>query len=239
METSPVDYKEAIEGLNKAIYHLTWLGRFWGPEGVIALDEIRAHYLKEIGEKRKAFANLQSTYYAAAGNAYAQATKRRFFKKLTWLIRASQYVLNAEIMSDNVVRISGGIEYMTPEELDIRSHILRKGKKRREALQCIEQGLSRQNVSSNSKALLLMGKAEIFAHQGNFGAADAAYAEALSLKEYIPPSTYVRILKSIAGVMTNKTIEERKKLLQNAKLIAKEVGLRDQVEKIEAIERSL
>lgn len=235
MEASSVNYREAIDGLSKAIYHLTWLGRFWGPEGVIALDEIRANYLKEIGEKRKAFANLQSTYYAAAMNAEAQAMGNRFFKKLTWLVRASQYILNAEIMSDNVVRISGGIEYMTPEELDVRSHILREVKKYREASQCIEQGLSRKDVSSNSKALLLMGKAEIFAHQGNFEAAHAVYAGTLSLREYIPPSTYVRILKSAAAAMTNKTIEERKEMLQNAKLIAQGSGLEDQITKIEAI----
>lgn len=242
MDTNPVSYKEAIDGLSKAIHHLTWLGEFWGPEGVVALDEARARYLKDAGDERRAVANLQSTYYAAAGNANAQLAKSIFWKTI-WFIRAVKFLAKSERMSDDLVRIAGGITHMMPDELDVRSHILRKMKKYDEAMQCIEEALLRKDIAPNSKALLLMGKAEIFAQAQEFGGAHVVYAEAISLYErylrLIPSSTFVRILKSMAMMQTHKTIEARKKILDKAKSIALKEGLHDQIEKIEAIERSL
>lgn len=241
MDTNPVSYKEAIDGLSKAIYHLTWLGEFWGPEGVVALDEARARYLRISGDERRAVANLQSTYYAAAGNANAKAVES-IFRETVWLPCADNFLIKAKRASDDLVQIAGGITHMTPDELDVRSHILRKMEKYGEAMQCIEEALSRKDIFPNSRALFLMGKAEVFAQgQGDFERAQIFYETALVICRGfpIPASTCVRILKSMAMTMKNKTLEERRGLLAKAKSLAEKEGFQDQIEKIEALERSL
>lgn len=240
-DKNEVSYEDVIEGLSKAIYHLTWLGEFWGPDGVVKLDETRARYLKKIGEERRALANLQSTYYAAAGNAYAQS-KKDFPLKIMWITSASRYLKRSEKKSNELVKISGGIKNMTPDELDVRSHILRKLKKYDGALDCIEEALSRNDVSDNSKVLLLMGKGEVFASQSLMKDAEDIYglAESISFNSVdVPVSTRVRILKSAAQFLINKDRDNRKDILLRAKQLAQDAGLKDQVAKIEAIGKSL
>ena len=239
-------YEKAVEGLSQAIFHLTWLGHFWGRRGVIVLDEIRSWYVihKLKGEKAGTLSARSSTYYAAGGNAMARAS-RSFFTKPLWLMLAFLCSIRSLWLSDRLVKARGGIQNMTQDQLDIRSHIFRRFGWHREALKCVYEALHRESLAVNSRVLLLMGEAESYAKLSNSfrvldraayrDFAERAYKNAMMLKEQVPVSTQVRLLRSLAGHLRARGDEkEARKLLEEAKGLATQNGLADQVKKIEA-----
>lgn len=236
-------YETAIKGLDQTIHHLTWLGNFWGLKGVLVLDIIRYRYIELIGGKRNILSARSSLCYSAAGNAGARASKKL---KLFWLIVGYLCLKRADYFSDCFAKI--GLGNMTVGELDIRSSIKRKMKKWVVAMDCINEALNREKVASHSKVLLMVGKADILAIQGVADDAYALYEETMryaqsSLLCLNSPDTYVRLLKSYARFLIEyrrtQVYPKALDLLKEAKEIAKGNGLKDQVEKIEALEKQI
>lgn len=233
-------YEKAVEGLGQAIFHLTWLGHFWGIGGVIVLDEIRSWYIiyKLRGDKAGTLSGRSSTYYAAAGNAKARAAQS-FLTKIWWLMLMFLCFARSLQLSNRLVKLVG-IKRMDPGQLDVRSHILRRAGRHEEAIKCVEEALSRKDVAINSKVLLLMGRAESLIKLGHTAYTEVAYREALVLKNQVPISTQVRLLRSYAAhrrVLGNDA--EAEQLLQEAKNLAIKDALGDQLKKIEAARSEL
>lgn len=229
-------YEKAVEGLSQAIFHLTWLGYFWGFRGVIILEEIRSWYvIHRLGDNEaNTLSARSSTYYAAAGNAKARAAKS-FFVKPLWLVLAVLCFARSLRLSNRLVRLVG-IKNMNSDQLDVRSHVLRKVGKHEEALECIDEALFRTNVSMNSRALLSMGRLESLAKIGRNAEAEvASWGVRSFLKCLVPVSTEVRLLRSLAAYNRGLGKEdEALKLYEEAKILASRDALGDQIKKIEA-----
>jgi len=228
-------YEKAVEGLGQAIFHLTWLGHFWGLRGVIVLDEIRSWYIvhKLRGDEPGTISARSSTYYAAAGNAKARASQS-FLAKPWWLLLAFLCFMRSMRLSNRLVKLVG-IQGMNPDQLDVRSHILRRAGQHKEALECVNEALPRTSVTTNSRALLLMGKAESLVKLGSSAKAEAAYRDAMSLVSQVPVSTHVRLLRSLAAHRRASGRDtEAQQLFEQARSLATQDALGDQAEKIEA-----
>lgn len=98
-------------------------------------------------------------------------------------------------LSDEVEYVLG-LEKMTIDQLDVRSTILRRVGRYAHALVCVEEALSRPNICAESRVLLLVGRVEIFDHQGRAGEADDAINAAMSLFSQVRPQTQVRLYKA-------------------------------------------
>lgn len=228
-------YEKAVEGLSQAIFHFTWLGHFWGFRGVIVLDEIRSWYIvhKLRGDESGTLSARSSTYYAAAGNAKARASQS-LLAKPWWFILTSLCFMRSMRLSNRLVKLVG-IKGMNPDQLDVRSHILRRTRRYREALECVNEALSRASIIVNSRTLLLMGKAESLVKIGRPADAQAAYRDAMSLVSQVPVSTHVRLLRSFAAYRRASGHEaEAQQFFEEARLLATQDALGDQVKKIEA-----
>lgn len=221
-----VDYKNVIDGLHAAIYNLTWLGKFWGWTGVIALHEIRHRHFQD-------FSALSSTYYAASGNAKARAKNNPL-----WIIIAAVCFWRALRLSDRFAKMVT-LKNMTVGQLDVRSHILRKAGRHEEALKCVDEALFREDIERHSKALLLIGAAESLEVTGKKDEAHKMYTKALfmSQRDDMPVDTTIRVLRSVAKFERRqyRNIAEYKgdeKLFRRAYELALENNLNDQRDKI-------
>lgn len=242
-------YGEAIKGLNQAIHHLTWLGEFWGFKGVVVLDWIRNYYTDELrGKRQEMLSARSSTYYAATGNACAHASQG-FFLKLFWLVISFFCSQRALHFSDCFAKI--GLKNMNVGELDVRATILRKAsvfrraERRAEALECINEALNRDEVAPHSRVFLMIGRADILAASENAadkGSAYIIYDQALDLKDKIDVATKVRLYKSYAQFLIKYKpglIIKAREMIFEAKELAIENGLDDQMEKIIVIEKQI
>lgn len=224
--------------LSRQIHDKTWAGEYWGAGGVIVLteDRFRKSLHDSLGEPEKeaaAYSSISSTYYSAAGNAYARFQRASLWTKPLWAIRAVRYLRKALEASDKVQALLGLLG-MTPDQLDIRSTILRSVGRWDEALRCLEEALARPNLRPESRVLLLMGKAECLDREKKHPEAEDILHEASEICLAVRVQTQVRFHKAFGEHF------ERRRMLENARheyetalWIARETGgLGDQEQKI-------
>ena len=150
------------------LYRKSWAGDYFGRDGAIELAKARCVRVAR-DNTVEAYSGLSSTYYSAAGHAYARL--RQTFSP-HWAVRAWYCMQLAVDYSDKMVENAGGVHALTVDQLDIRQSIYRKaakmlfGKKRRreftiEALRCIRLGLDEKNAQGHARGLLLVGLIDI------------------------------------------------------------------------------
>ncbi|OGG47144.1 hypothetical protein A2671_01970 [Candidatus Kaiserbacteria bacterium RIFCSPHIGHO2_01_FULL_49_13] len=149
---------DTVEELSKEISEKTWSGQFWGSQGAVELERRRFNLSKREGGEASAFGAASSTYYAAAGNAYARFKKAPW--QFWWAYRAFILRGYAVWLSDQI-ELKKGVTNMTPDELDVRQSILRRVKRYKEAKKCVHEALGRKNVARHTKALLLIGQIDL------------------------------------------------------------------------------
>lgn len=224
---------EIIEGLRHALYRLSWVGLFWGKDGAIAVAKTMARHLEKLDKKEDAFSVLSAIFYSAGGNAKARAL-RSFWASLFWFIVAFYCRKRARRFSEKMVGAGGGIENLSPRRLEIRACILRVNGNYEEAEDCISKALFRPRMSDNTRALLMMGKAELQTRVGLLVEAECNYREALELP--LAEIARSRILRSFGVFLRMKGDEkEAVQVFEQAKKIASGYGLEDQADKLEAV----
>lgn len=228
-----------IESLNSRLYRLTWAGDYWGKDSAIWLAKRLFREREKRGERMQALMSLSSTYYSAAGNAAAHACIRHgsIFPNpamLMWAIRAFLCLKKAERLSDRVQR-ELGIVGMNHDELGVRSAILCKAGRHREALLCTEQAMMRTGLSPDDQVLLAMGLGEIKSAVGESKDAQYAYSRAAELIPNTKPTTAVRFLKSFAEFLNSQGGGGASNMLEEALEIARANHLDDQVLKIQSL----
>ena len=231
-ENTKVEVRRQAQSLGQRIHDLTWRGKFWGRDGAIALDKARAGFLKAIGDEVQALSALSSTYYAAAGNAFTHIGFSPADWNPDWLIAGLWCLMRALWFSERLIR-RVGMHGMSADQLDIRATILRKVRRRREALRCINEALGRPRVSAEARALLEVGRGEILSHFKRLPEAVQAYRQALELIPEIRVQSQVRVLKSLGlHEMDERNPDQARHYLGRALCLAKENDLGDQVVKI-------
>lgn len=222
---------DPFERPKERLFRLSWDGNYWGENGAIALSELVYSEKMALGDQ-SALSGLSSIYYSAAGNAASRTRSSTFLGKPFWLLRAFRCLRKAEKLSDELER-KVGVSKMSPDELDIRSSILRKAHRCDDALRCTQAGLSRSDLSPDTRVLLEIGLGEIMDEVGNNKAAGEAYARAIGFLMKIKPTTRVRYFKSLAEHYHRcKWHVPARNMAIKALKIAEDSNLTDQVVKI-------
>lgn len=224
------------------VYEKSWSGEYWGRDGAIALSKKR--FLEHIydNELPAGLSALSSTYYSAAGNALSRLKTSGLFAKPLWLTRALWCFLRAVMLSEELERL-GGLDEMTSDQLDIRARILFKSRRYDKALVVTEKALSRFDLAADyrvysdtrtdSIALLLMGRAEIYYAQGLRTLAPSELALQFAEWHGVRSTTRVRLLKSRSAILRRLGYERDADVtLREAFKIAAEHGLQDQITKL-------
>lgn len=232
--------RKAERGLGEAIYHLTWAGELWGPSGAIRLSKIRFRILRVLNRHDAALSALSSTYYTASGNAAARAAHARGLRKPALYLRAAWYLWRAVRLSDRLERMLG-LEGMHPDQLDVRQSILRKARRHRAALRCIQEALWRENVRPHTRALLQVGRGEILERLGRRPDAAEAYQRAGKLAAGLGATDpqRMRIERDVGYYLARHGAPRGMELLKAARRSAEELQLYDQVAKIDALLKRL
>ena len=225
------------EELGKKIYEKIWQGWLWGRDGALALAKKRFYQQWWEWRRRDGLSALSSAYYTAAGNAFARSGEGSFFTRLSWLSKGVWCLMVANVYSNELKIRRGGLKKMTPDELDVRSRICFKSRYLKEALRCSEEALSRWGLTTDTRVLLLMGKAEILdaRHKGEerSGEVERTYNDALRLRRHIKPTSDVRLLKSYGAYLLKWGYPGGAEgVLAKAAEIARRYGLGDQEVKI-------
>lgn len=220
------------------VYDATWQGKLWGKNGAIHWSRARCLYLESIGKKAEASSAMSSTYYTAAGHAFARAKLASFLPKIFWMAVGLWYLVWALSHSNRVERILG-IEKMTHGQLDVRASILAKWGRYKKALRCLEEALSRPDITNDSRALILVKRGEVLYALHKLPLAAEAYIRASKIKG-IKATTEVRVLKSLGQHykrLGNKKFAQEN--LEKALTLAEKNNLGDQVVKIKALMKKL
>jgi tetratricopeptide (TPR) repeat protein len=222
--------------LRQELSKLTWAGKLWGRNGAIRWSRKRYKILEELGREAEALSALSSTYYTAAGQALARGEGLRV---LWWLPVAIWCLMRANLLSDRLERLLG-LSRMSSEELDCRARITFKAWRYKKALACTREALSRQDLAPDTRALLLMGLAEILEALNKSGQmsseVERIYNEIVSLCTHLKPTTEVRIMKSYGEYLLNWDYPvEAEGILVQAIDVAREHKLGDQEIKIAPI----
>jgi tetratricopeptide (TPR) repeat protein len=222
-----------ISKLQQRLYELSWKGEYGGRDGAIAVSK-ELFRLGSALSDQKPLSGLSSTYYSAAGNAWATAKSSGFPVKIFWMIRAFIYMKKAVHLSDTLAK-EVGLSGMTPDELDVRSAILRKARRFNDALACGLNALCRIGIPWDTRVLLLIGVGETHDALKDQTMARRAYRLALELLGNVKPTTRVRYYRSHASHLCRSSeIERARQCWEEAIKIAIEYDLYDQIAKIRA-----
>lgn len=209
-------YERAVQGLDLAIYELTWLGRFWGEHGALALERARYHYLHLLDRRADALSTISSTYYAAAGSLRASAHNRWFFLKLISLAQAKYFFEQSFYFTQTLIH-DYGYDQLSTNQLDVIAHVLARKKRREQARVCINIVLARPDASPNNKALMYRLSADIAISRGEYGQAEQDIVRALELRSTLGAATVTRVLR------TQAIFEETRGNHANAETIRREI----------------
>lgn len=213
---------------SQQVYEKTWRGQYWGRDGVIAQAKRNITHPPTAGE----ISALSSTYYSAAGHAFAKLQTSSIFRKPFWAFRSLWCLFFAGYISNLLVQ-RFGLSGMTPDQLDVRARILFRQKRYGRALEATMKGLSQKDLPPDTEALLKIGLAEIQLATGYVSLAAASYGEALGLISRIRPTTTVRLYRSLADFYRKRGYHEHKKdMAAKALEVAQKHKLDDQVVKL-------
>jgi hypothetical protein len=232
--TTQERHERAIAGLGQAIYEETWLGNYWSLSGVLVLEWIRARLINRYGsesQRRGLLSARSSTWYSAAGQARARASKN-LWAKFFWFPIAAFCFWRALRFSNRFAK-KIQLEKMTAPQLDVRASILRKLGKHNEALWCAVVALGKKEVSIDSRALLLLSAGECQLTLDSPVEANRFFQQAEALLPDISPNVRVRVARALATYHGRRSHHERAEELRTlAREIAEREGLADQLQKI-------
>lgn len=198
-------YEKVVEGLGQAITHLAEIGEFWGDGGAIALDDLRRQYVAHrLGRDEDATLLFdRSALYCAAGeDAREYAAQAFFLDKLWWHRKATSCFKKALKLTRQFI-VSAYSGEMTPKRREIRSRILRKNGRHKDAIACINEAFNQGDISANTRVLLLIGQAEssmaLREAVCSSYSVECIYGEAFGFQEQISVETQVHLLKSYAA----------------------------------------
>lgn len=222
--------------MEESISERVWKGLYWGPSGVIAQAEKESQEKGTRGKKLKDLSALSSIYYSAAGHAKAKIKTAPLSEKLLWTVRATWCLLKAYKLSEKLVYEHSGIEYMTPEQLDVRASILIAVKSYRKAMAAIDEALERENVTIDTRMLLNISLAKLCDIEKFPSLAEDALKRASELEKEARPTTLVRLYKAYAEHCKKLGYHDMAYVLaQKAFVFASEHNLDDQKIKIQPL----
>ena len=186
----------------KSIYGLSW-----GETSFLAKLQLFFKSRKQEKEKTQSndrqvraggYSVLSSSYYSIVGTSASQL-KAVFRPKwlapvkvavwcLTWLPLAAWCYWRMLPLSDCIVKLIG-YDGMSADQCDVRQSILRRRSKYDEAKRCIQAALAKNPEKAHTRGLLRVGLAEIYRHEGDWGArteVHAALAEAVEAEKQDP-----------------------------------------------------
>ena len=151
---------------SKRVGRMTWRGE--QPVAFKAgLAEFRFNYKKDpVG----ALSTLSSVYYSYASYRLRNDLHGSFLRKMLVKLHIVWLAFRAMVASDRMVRLAGGLEHLTVNQLDVRQSVLRRVHIWGAADKAIRMAFEKFNKNTDkvhTKALLLIGRAEIFAHVGD------------------------------------------------------------------------
>jgi len=235
------------DDIGQKVFELTWQGKLWGKGGAIACSRSRYEYLKIMKRERQGLSALSSSYYTAWGNSLARA-RLDWLLAVVWVLLAILCLRRAVMLSDEVEQLAKGIKNMTLGELLVRGSILAAAFFRpghlRDASECIEEALTREDISYDNLALTKTKLAEIYDRKGEHEKADDIYRKVIGMAD-VKATTLVRVRRSAAwhlfkwgkGKRTKKQLAMT--FLGIALLVAEENGLGDQIIKIKALMKKI
>jgi hypothetical protein len=236
------------------LYEKSWSGQYFGRHGAIALARMRFKEEKAFGAREDmigALSALSSTYYSAAGHAYARFKNTRM---PWWAFRAGWCLRRALAYSDQAIHLAPGTGRLTVDQLDVRQSILRKvAEKKRDryrsaypyvlaALDCINAALRREGVSRHARGLLLVGKIDILTRYPGMRWGDddveAMLHEALEIADHVAsgnPRQAIRIYRGcMMGFECLDDAEQAASAREKARALAESTGAHDQLLKLGA-----
>ncbi|MBI3442641.1 MAG: hypothetical protein HY007_02655 [Candidatus Sungbacteria bacterium] len=209
-------YERAVQGLDQAIYELTWLGQLWGPRGVLALERTRRHYLLLLGRHADALSTTSSTFFAAGGDAHARARNYGFPLKIILLPVAKYFFERSFLLTKKLIR-DYGYDQLSTNKVDFIAHGLTRKKYYEQATACMNIVLARPDATPNNKALMYRLAADIEISRGEYRLAERDVARALELRSSLGPETIIRILR------TQALLEKARGNPANAERIQREI----------------
>ncbi len=229
--------EQRSEALKKELHDKTWRGDYWSKDGAISLA-LRLYGHNVMLGIPKPESALSSTYYSAAGNAYARAVKAGLCTKIFWYLRAYGCLHKAVVLSNRLAH-QVGLDGMTYDELDIRASIMYKNSDYRAACASVLKGLAKlkaeKDASPDSELLLTLTLGKVLKKLGNLDASKAVFKDAELLIPRVSPKTSVRYYRALAEHQHEYDPAAARKSLNIATEIALEHHLDDQVAKIGAL----
>jgi len=128
-----------------------WGGEYEGPDGALNAHKRVFDTLIAQGRDVDAYSARSSLHYSVASNLIAQ---RRF----SLIPQAVWYGLRAVLDSNATVSSAGGMHNLSAGQLDVRTSIMRRVGWRSEAVKCVEEALSRADMTDEARALLLVNR---------------------------------------------------------------------------------
>ena len=233
-----------------SIYDLSW-----GESSFLA--KLRLFFKSRKQEKKKMGSSdarvqaegcsaLSSTYYSIVGTAFSQlktARRRTWLAPIwiiawcfTWLPFAAWCYLRMLPLSNRIVRLIG-YEGMSGDQCDVRQSILRRRGRYHEAKTCIHVALAKNPQKAHTRALLHIGLADMYRHDGALSNARKELQRALAeapKAEKQDPRQAARIYRHCADIID--LIDQGNPLSQSLRCkvqeLAQAANARDQLLKL-------
>ena len=134
------------------------------------------------------------------------------------------------------------LEQISPDhapvnELDVMQSVLREAGKYKEAREVIERALSLEDVPVHTRALLLVGKAEVFQQEGEAAEAQKTMEAVAGMVEEVralEPKQAIRLYRALMRFYQHLGQEERARAAEKeARSIIEKTGANDQLIKLE------
>ena len=221
-------------------------GKFQGKFGALRFENKHLKLARQMAKKKtaageksleKAYGAASSTYYEAAGNALAHFRMAKW--QFWWLFRAVWYLHSkAWRYSNRMVSLAGRIEFMGNDQLDIRASIAERCWRYKEAERCVDIAIRRNNLSDDTRVLLLLHQIRHHLRLGQIGTAGRIFQEIdqIIAQGEISKLTLVRTQRVWISYQkkSDSRWDEIQLSLAKAEDLAQEADLYDQVLKIRA-----
>lgn len=230
-------YEQMVARLGEPVRNRTIRSKFFGINGALLLDEIRAYYFRKLGRRAESFSTRTSTYYAAASGMSARVKNSPLFLRPLWLLIGYACFKRFIGLADKLVRESGGFESLSANQADVYVHTLfAQGRKRyAETLEYARRLIDRPDASENNKALMERIRAEVWIIRGRYRDAEQILDSVLQSDNALPPLTIVRLLRT-KGVLYDQRRDRQvaDSFFERARTIALQHNFSGQLEKIKA-----
>lgn len=227
--------EQMITRLNELVSDRTLRSKFYGINGALFLDEVRAYYFRKLGRRAESFSTRTSTYYAATSNMSARVKNSPLLLKPLWLLIGYTCLRRFIGIADALVREAGGFELLPANQADVYVHTVLAQKKYDDALRLAELLINRPDASENNKALMKRIQAQVLIIRGYYRDAEQVLDSASQFDDVLPPLTIVRLLRT-KGVLYDQRGNRQMadSFFERARAIALQHNFSGQLKKIKA-----